>query len=404
MIEASTNYSSNDNWWYQQAYMSRKMEGPQDTITIEQMYQAQVMNAQMAANQEHWNHQAAYWNHCGGYGDASWNDNMDQSQELWGGYHKAQTNQRSRRNRKNQKSQENQVRDAGGRCEEGKLHDIQKIPKPHQSAREWLDATEPEEGTGDEAVTNELCRVNLSEELEATMPPLPEDHEPPTKGSDLWSGLLLSLCGREAVKWAYYSLSPKRVGDAGKMEAALAWFCQDATVENVAAVYKVADGVALSAARHPRRALRDLWVWRACQKVGFGSRDNLMKIATWTFGKECVGNNLRAQLLLSYACLLRAQPREGAFVSVTQQYRLRRGKTRGRDPRKKSTREDNDYICDDDDECFFYLPSDLRDELAEPDKLKYPKWTASFQMGPVAGRTNMRKKDSIAYILPSERW
>eukprot|EP00929_Paragymnodinium_shiwhaense_P077308 TRINITY_DN39811_c0_g2_i3.p2 TRINITY_DN39811_c0_g2~~TRINITY_DN39811_c0_g2_i3.p2 ORF type:complete len:156 (-),score=56.91 TRINITY_DN39811_c0_g2_i3:309-776(-) len=153
-----------------------------------------------------------------------------------------------------------------------------------------------------------------------------------------------------------------------------------------------------------------------------------------------MGNNLRAQLLLSYACLVRAAPREDAFPSMTQQETQRRGRQRPRRPRKKGGGDDDEEdddeedqeeavaegdLEDEDDEFFFdpspeetddedyksetddgefyswWIPSEISAELhfSEPQRIKKPKWTNGMGRGPRKGLSNKKfDRRRIAYL------
>ena len=96
----------------------------------------------------------------------------------------------------------------------------------------------------------------------------------PTKGRDLWTAMILTLYTQRAMQQAVSMLAVKHPGPMMTMQFALDDFLNDATPKVASDTYKAigGDDIPESAAKHPRRALRDTYVFRTCREVGFGSR------------------------------------------------------------------------------------------------------------------------------------
>ena len=261
-----------------------------------------------------------------------------------------------------------------------------------QSAWKWLNAP-PKRASKPAAqlakpATPTATLLSAREWLDGKVADEQQALEPATTEGDRWIGVVLALAARTAVNLAYENLHlAKRVHDAARVKDVLSWFDAMHRCDVVAEAYKVVHNITLGAARHPRRAIRDLWVWRACRTVGYCSQKELMNFATETFGGPFMGNNLRAQLLLSYDNVMRnGVPRMGVFMSNGEQWKRRKGdKARPKRERIQQTRTEDDYYVE--DGCDDGEHVTITDQT-EPKKIKYPQWSRAFQMGSVAGRMN----------------
>ena len=103
-------------------------------------------------------------------------------------------------------------------------------------------------------------------------------------------------------------------------------------------LYKVVEQIPF--ARYQRRILRDAYVWRTCANLGFNDRITIVSQFNADFA-DIMTNDLRAQLLLAYASLANACPRQDSFDSKVKE---RRG---GRPPRRRRHR------------CYAHYPTNL---------------------------------------------
>ena len=192
-----------------------------------------------------------------------------------------------------------------------------------------------------------------------------------TSADDRWIGFMLSLAATDAIVDFLAILSSTRpiMGEAElwlspqrqrfeegnqkqlkkkchvfAVKTALQKLQNDTSSAAFAAFYNILD---MPEARFPRRVIRDAYIFRVAKKVGFGDRSRLISEANKDFAP--MSNDMRAQLLLAYASLMRVIPRVDSFLSISSAVARRRG-------RKKIRKK----------ECDFYLPKDvigLADEL-----------------------------------------
>ena len=185
-----------------------------------------------------------------------------------------------------------------------------------------------------------------------------------TSADDRWIGFMLSLAAKDAIVDFLASLSSTRpiMGEAElwlspqrqrfeegnqrqlkkkchvfAVKTALQKLQNDTSSAAFAAFYNILD---MPEARFPRRVIRDAYIFRVAKKVGFSDRSRLISEANKDFAPMSI--DMRAQLLLAYASLMRVIPRVDSFLSISSAVARRRG-------RKKIRKK----------ECDFYLPKDV---------------------------------------------
>lgn len=105
--------------------------------------------------------------------------------------------------------------------------------------------------------------------------------------------------------------------------------------ENVSVAYKEVEVRSIPAARRQRRALRDYYIFRVCRENCFFDRAEILRLALRDFGPNSFNNDLRAQLLNAYHCLVSVRPRGGSEATPSNSEMKKRAMRGGPRPGKE---------------------------------------------------------------------